>query len=258
MFMRLVSMKLKPGVSHEGRQFYEARVLPRLREMEGCLYAALNENVDRPAECISLTLWDSQAHAEAYQQSGTFGRLIQEAGPYLADAAEWKVQLSEDLTLEHKAVPEDPVVTSYSLQAGMTGESAGEILHDLNHLRIVRLQVQPGKLGEARDLYSDVILPVLRSVTGCRQAFLMGNVAADNELVSITIWETRADAENYERSGRYQQLLREVRHVLPGAYHWKMVLETKYGGQAFSSADVKVESYAVVARASFEQTALKD
>lgn len=257
MYMRLVSMKLKPDASFEGRQFYETRVLPQLREMEGCLYATLSENVDRPAEAVSLTLWDSLDHAEAYQRSGTYGQLIQEANPYLAEAAEWKVELSEDLTLEYKAVREEPTVRSYSLQAGMGGESLGEMQQDANHLRVVRLQVQPGKLEEVRELYSDVILPVLRSVAGCRYAFLMGNVAAGDELVSITIWESRADAENYERSGQFRELLRKIRHTLPGAYHWKMVLETKYGGQAFSSADVKVDSYAVVARANFKQAIVK-
>ena len=258
MYMRLVSMKLKPDASFEGRQFYETRVLPQLREMEGCLYATLTENVERPSDCVSLTLWDSQAHAEAYQQSGAYGRLIQEANPYLAEAAEWKVELSEDLTLEYKAVRDEPILTSYSQQAGMGGESLGEMEHEVNHLRVVRLQVQPGKLEEVQQLYSGVILPALRSVAGCRYAFLMGNVAASNELVSITIWDSRADADNYERSGQFQQLLRKIRHTLPGAYHWKMVLETKYGGQAFSSADVKVESYAVVARASFLHAPLKN
>jgi quinol monooxygenase YgiN len=257
MYMRLVSMKLKPDASVEGRQFYETRVVPQLREMEGCLYATLTENVDRPTEWVSLTLWDSLAHAEAYQQSGTYGRLIREFRPYLAEAAEWKVELSEDLTLEYKAIQEEPVATSYSLQAGMAGESLGELQHDVKHLRVVRLQVQAGKLEEVRELYSSVIIPALRSVGGCRYAFLMGNVEGRNELVSITIWDSRADADNYERSGQFQQLLRQIRHTLPGAYHWKMVLETKYGGQAFSSADVKVDSYAVVARANFKQAPVK-
>lgn len=254
MYMRLVSMKLKSDASAEGRHFYETRVLPQLREMQGCLYATLSENIDRPADCVSLTLWDSQAHAEAYQQSGAYGQLIEEANPYLAEAAEWKVELSENLTLEYKAVREEPVLTTYSLQAGMSAESLDQMQHEVSHLRVVRLQVQAGKLEEVRELYSDVILPALRSVGGCRYAFLMGNVAALNELVSITIWDSRADADNYERSGQFQQLLRKIRHTLPGVYHWKMVLETKYGGQAFSSADVKVDSYAVVARASFKQS----
>ena len=41
MYMRLLTIELKPWASSQIREFYEQRVLPGLQETEGCLYATL-------------------------------------------------------------------------------------------------------------------------------------------------------------------------------------------------------------------------
>ncbi len=254
MYLRLLSIKLRPGAGPDLHRFYESRVLPELRTMPGCLCAALTESTQRADEQVSLTLWDSVAHAEAYQHSDTFERLLRDTKPYLAEASEWKIELSEDLKLEYKPIEEEPVATSYGLHSAMAEEQPPDIHVDRNLLRIVRLKVQPGQLDLVRRTHLEEVLPVLRSVQGCRYACLMGNVEAESELVSITIWDRKEDAARYEQSGLFERLLGRIKHAFPEVFQWKMVLEHKYGGQAFTSADVKVESYTMVTGEKFPQT----
>ncbi len=88
MYMRLLTIKLKPWASSQIREFYEQRVLPGLQETEGCLYATLTESVTDSNECISLTLWDSQEHIEAYGSRGKFKQFLRESAEFISDTAE--------------------------------------------------------------------------------------------------------------------------------------------------------------------------
>ena len=100
MFMRLLQVKVKPETSGDLPRIYNEKIIPALQQTIGCLYASLIQSVDHPDESISMTLWDTPDHAEAYEQGGLFQRLLHEAEPYLAETSEWKIQLSQDFTLE--------------------------------------------------------------------------------------------------------------------------------------------------------------
>ena len=56
-----------------------------------------------------MTLWDSQSHADAYEKSGLFRELLEEAKPFLSSSSEWKIQLTEDFSLDYQPTPEEPV-----------------------------------------------------------------------------------------------------------------------------------------------------
>src|SRR5574341_935625 len=121
MFMRIVQTNIRSELLGQVRAHYERRVIPTLQEVPGCLFAGLLQSVSHPDECLSMTLWDDPAHAEAYEKSGVFRELLNEAKPYFSDSSEWKIQLSEDLRLEYEPIADKPVVRSYSIMAQKNG-----------------------------------------------------------------------------------------------------------------------------------------
>ena len=70
----------------------------------------------------------------------------------------------------------------------------------------------------ARTLYnSDEVSGVLARQRGHRFHHLLESVDVPGEGVSVTAWDSREDAEAYERSGTYEELVAKFRHFYTGA-----------------------------------------
>jgi heme-degrading monooxygenase HmoA len=249
MFMRLVQLRVKPETSSELPRLYNERIIPALQQTTGCLYASLIQSVDRPDESISLTLWNSPEHAEAYEQGGIFQKLMLETAPYLSDSSEWKIQLSKDLTLEYVPVREEPIVKSYKITATAGNRTLADEHSNRLHVRIVSARIQPDRFKEFARLYAGDILPLLRTVPGCRYAFLTEGM--ENEVMSISIWNTKQDADAYEASGLFDRLTKKVQHTFTDVYQWKMAVEKHSSSQVSTSDDLIVQGYNVVTGKSF-------
>lgn len=230
---------------------YGEKVLPALQQIPGCLYACLIRSTVRPDDAISMTLWDSKGHAEAYEKSGSFQQLINQISAYFADSSEWKVQLSKDQTLEYAPVQEEPVVKS--LNVSTTTGDRPPVPEDASPLfvRIVSVKLQPGKLEEFRRLYTTEILPVLNNVTGCRYAFLTEGVEGGTEIMSVTIWDNKNAADVYESSGLFRKLTKKVQHTFSELYQWKMAAERRSSVQVMTTEDLNVTGYSVVTGKTF-------
>jgi heme-degrading monooxygenase HmoA len=252
MFMRLVHAKSKPDSIAIIQQVYAERIIPRLQKMPGCLFSCLIQSDTHPDEGISLTLWDSQAHAEAYEQSGRFQELLGEVKPYLCDSAEWKVQLSKNLQVEYQPVAEEPVLKGYT----SLGQTDTKILtkRELSqmYLRLFSLKIKEGMMEEFSRIYREEILPALREVKGCRFAFMTENIQEKTEALSLTIWETKQDAINYERSELFAELNDKVKHTFAELFLWKMSLEEQAGKKVMTSADQRSTHYTIVTGKSFD------
>ncbi len=74
------------------------------------------------------------------------------------------------------------------------------------HARIVRAGIVEGKREQAIGLWEEEVAPAFRNLKGFRHGFLL---TAPEKLtyVSISLWETEADAEAFETTGLYQQLV---------------------------------------------------
>jgi heme-degrading monooxygenase HmoA len=250
MFMRLVQVKVKPESSDNLAALYAQRIVPVLQHTPGCIYASLIRSTSNPDESISLTLWDTAHDADVYEQSGTFQRLIGEAQPYFSDSSEWKIQLSKDLTLEYTPVSEEPVVRSYTETTPSTDRpllaEAGRLF-----IRILSVKLQPGKTEEFAKIYQSEILPILRSVHGCRYAFLTEGVEERNEVISLTIWDSKEAADIYEATGLFKKLTRKVQHTFSELYQWKMAAERCSNVQVTTTEDLNVKGYQVVSGKTF-------
>ena len=250
MFMRLVQVKVKPDSVNDLRTAYEQQIIPKLEQVEGCRFASLVQSAYQPEECISLTFWESAEAAEKYVHDGTYDRLLKDVQPYLDGTTEWKVHLSESKTLEYIPVSEEPTVKAYSvntmLQTGSLSENLGYL-----YLRILSLRVQPDKMEDLKRAYKEKILPVLHNTAGCLYAYLTENADEKDEAISLTVWDSKEHAEEYERSGAFSSLVGQVKHLLSGLYQWKISLERGAGRNTMTSDDLMVKGYHVVAGKSF-------
>jgi len=252
MFMRLVQVRVKAEMVEKVGGVYREKILPGLQQTPGCLYASLIRSTSIPDEAISLTLWETSRHAEEYEQLGTFQRLLAEAQPYLAETSEWKVQLSKDLTLEYAPVPEEPVIRSYEVRSPSIEPPPASMPREHLYVRLLSMKLQPGKKEEFTRLYDAEVLPVLRSVAGCRYVFLTEGVEEQNEVISLTIWDTREAADAYEASGLFRKLTRKVQHTFSELYQWKMAVEKRSSSRVTTTEDLAVKGYDVVSGTIFQ------
>ena len=75
-------------------------------------------------------------------------------------------------------------------------------------VRLTYVKVDPTHADEVRDLYnSDEISGVIRQQKGYRFHHLLESVDAPGESISLTAWDSREDAEAYEQSGAYKELV---------------------------------------------------
>lgn len=251
MFMRILQIRVNLAKLEQFHDFYQNTGVPELQKQPGCLFVGLNQSGPNPEEFISLTFWDSQKSAENYENSGVYQELAEKGREFLAESTEWKVQLSENLELEYKPVPEEPVVKQFQVT---TGSEAVPPLQEKNprmYVRIVSLQIESGKIAEFQSLYDKEILPVLRLTKGCRYAYLTENLTEKKEFISVTVWDSKEDADRYEQSGRFQELVDRVKHTFSKLYQWKMALETDYSRKVKTSDDLTVKYFNMISGKDF-------
>jgi heme-degrading monooxygenase HmoA len=107
-------------------------------------------------------------------------------------------------------------------------------------------------LAEFRNIYGSEIIPTLKKTKGCRFAYLTENIQEEDDAISVTIWDSKEDADNYEKSGVFEDLTEKVKHTFSNLFQWKMALEKDSQGSKIStSADLKVSHYTMVAGRNF-------
>jgi heme-degrading monooxygenase HmoA len=246
MFMRLLYLQAKSDDIDVLRSFYDAIVIPELQKIDGCLFAGLLQSNTDVREGISLTLWDTQKHAEDYEKSGMYKKLLEQAWPLLAESAEWKIHLSEDLELQYKTDNIEPDLGEFKVTVHERMKDDLFKQHSEMYVRIVSHILQKEKIGEFRNIYSEKIIPSLQHTKGCRYAYLVESMHQTNEVISLSIWDSKADAEAYEKSGLFEQLLDELRPTFSQFYQWKMALKKNSTKIVKTSEDLKISNYKVV------------
>ena len=77
------------------------------------------------------------------------------------------------------------------------------------HARVTTVQLRPDTLDASIDLYQQELLPVIKAQPGYQGVYLFTDRATGNG-VSITLWTSEADAQAYETSGIYRQLVAKL------------------------------------------------
>ena len=216
MHMRMLQVQVKEKELGSFVKLYEERIMPALETVGGCVYACLVQGIQRSDAGISMTLWHSEADALRYEQSGTYKRLVSEARPFFAESSEWTLQLTKDFTLEYTQGAVEPTLKSYSVSKTGGERNLLKELGPHTFLRIVSVHVKPDRFEEYKRLYEEKIIPTLLAARGCLFSCLSTPGDTTHEAISVTMWNSRADAEEYEQKGTFDSLLQSVRHTLSG------------------------------------------
>lgn len=251
MYMRMVHVKLKADALPKVEYLYTDRIIPALASVPGCLYAGLMQSARHPDECTSLTLWDDKESADAYERGGLFAILLDETRPFLINSSESRIELSEDLTLEYVPIPEEPVVTNFPVAAMGSAQGGEREPQGAVWIRIVSLKVLPGKKEDFKRMYEEEVIPALHNVKGCRHIYLTERADRPDEAISVTTWDSRHDADTYEKSGLFTDLLEMQKSVLSNLYQWKMDSVKEPGSTVATSDDVTTEHYTLLAGRSY-------
>jgi len=239
--LRFVRMRVPEARVAEMRAHWEARVLPALLETPGCLYAALLRQSLTGDECVSVTFWQSAEAVDAYESSGLFDQLLDETDPFLLDAEVWRADLSG--TRRNRTLLPEPEVEAYEIGTPVREADSDEVPTTL-FVRTVALRVAEGKVKEFRKVWTREVLPKLREVPGCHDAFLVASIEGRDRVMSVTVWERDEDAVRYEASGTFSTISQRLAPYLADIEHWKLALASD-GTEPRHNLDI--EGYRVIA-----------
>ena len=113
------------------------------------------------------------------------------------------------------------------------------------YMRFVHLKVREGKMRGMVQFYEDRIIPALGDTKGCLYASLLQPSQDAEECVSMTMWRNQEAADEYEKSGLYDELLDDCDEFLADASDWKVRLTGDPKGDVPHLQDPEVESYPV-------------
>lgn len=251
MFLRLFQLKVGIGNIAEFEQFYYKSVFQELKTVSGCLFASLIKGGSSSGEFISMSIWEKQSQAEAYSKSHPYQNLVKKLEPMLAHSTEWKIELSQDSELHYTPIPLKPSLTHYQVTAFSELGNMTEIKAQDMFVRIVNAKIKDGSLPELRQIYNEQLIPALKATDGCLYAYLTENMHYNQEVISLTIWENKIFAEEYEKTGQFSKLVDKVKHTFSNYYQWKMQLENKKA-QTVTSDDLTVTKYHMVTGETFK------
>jgi heme-degrading monooxygenase HmoA len=78
-------------------------------------------------------------------------------------------------------------------------------------VRLTYLNFLPQRAEEAKKIYNEEVVPVVRKQKGSIDCKLMEPADKADDYISMTTWETKADADAYHSSGVYKELVNKVR-----------------------------------------------
>jgi heme-degrading monooxygenase HmoA len=82
--------------------------------------------------------------------------------------------------------------------------------------RIITMKARPGKGDEFLKRFRDGVAASAGEIEGMRRLYLLRPVGKSNEFVAISLWDTKAAAEKYAKSGRNEQYGRALSAVQEG------------------------------------------
>lgn len=246
MYLRVLKANLRDGAFFGFREYYETGVLPALATTDGCLFAALLKPTAEAAAntAVSLTLWESAAHADAYVDSGRYDELLDGADPYLSAATEWRADLSR-LDVDERPPLPDPAVETFPVEVARS--APGDADSGALFLRIVDHRVEPARFDELKKTYEESLAPRLLATPGCLATYLVEGLRGKSQALSVTFWADEASAVRYEAGGEFDALASLLRPFLSGIYQWRLSLAPVGEGRELKGTDLDVTTFHVVA-----------
>ncbi len=84
-------------------------------------------------------------------------------------------------------------------------------------VRLTYINVLPGRVEDVKKIYYGEVVPAVKKQPGCLDIMLLEPAIVTEEFISCTMWQTKADAEAYESSGNYQEMVDKVKDLISEA-----------------------------------------
>jgi len=81
------------------------------------------------------------------------------------------------------------------------------------YVRLTYLNFLPGRADEAKTIYKNELVPVVKKQKGNQDCRMLEPVDKTDDYISMTVWDSKEDADAYQASGVYRQLVDRVRHL---------------------------------------------
>ena len=78
------------------------------------------------------------------------------------------------------------------------------------YVRLTFVNFLIGKVDEAKRIYHDELVPVVRQQKGNLDCRLLEPVDSSDDYISMTVWEAREDSEAYHSSGVYRDMIERI------------------------------------------------
>ena len=78
-------------------------------------------------------------------------------------------------------------------------------------VRLTYLNFLPGKMEEAKRIYYDELVPIVKKQKGNLDCRILEPVDSKDDYISMTVWDNKEDADAYQSSGTYNQLVNRIK-----------------------------------------------
>lgn len=234
MFLRMVTHAIRSAETEQMAELYHRTVITALRTTPGCVFASLLQNTVNTQECISLTLWNTPKDSYDYEESGLFRQLVNTLRPFFLESNEWKLELTDDLSLEYTPIPSEPTVERFSDPDEGTGRIAA-MKASPYAVQILTLSVQEDKIQDFRAIFSSDIHPKFKKHKGFVDLIL---VRQQREFHIISFWDERVDIQSASGMHSINDLVKSIYSILPSFIRWK-VSHRNTSHTSASSEDIK-------------------
>jgi len=82
------------------------------------------------------------------------------------------------------------------------------------YVRLTYLKFLPGKTDEAKKLYYDELVPVVKKQKGNLECRMLEPTDQEDDYISMTTWDNKEDADAYQTSGVYKRLVDRVKDMV--------------------------------------------
>jgi heme-degrading monooxygenase HmoA len=79
-------------------------------------------------------------------------------------------------------------------------------------------KLRKGAWDQYEKHFKDEVAPTIDTIKGLQWRGILPNTEDPDEGISISLWETLEDLQNYERSEQRRALINSVEHVFTGEY----------------------------------------
>jgi heme-degrading monooxygenase HmoA len=91
-------------------------------------------------------------------------------------------------------------------------------------LRMVSINIRAEQAVKIVAAYEENVITALRKQPGCSFVALLQNISNEKEAISLTLWNSKADAEAYEKSGVFHRLVESLRSFYEESSEWAFTL----------------------------------